>query len=234
MAWSTTDFSTLQSIAKIESEINNMVRKYTRKVIANISPIAFAANPNDIVSISAITSSNTVIDLEYADDNWTLPAGVYTRFNLSAENDYFELLEGTGNVLTSANGTYTLTCSATITWADLTQSDSWQNKIDIAKMHIYNLLYSTLRTRFLHTDWVIDDIINAITNPQVLYLASDYKSLEMIYMDLAGKMSTSEAYQIKIEQYSARFASAMQDALAALDFGTYGKPYVSNVGRVVR
>lgn len=237
MGWTDFTFSTLQSIARHESEINNMARSTSRKVITSpVGTLKFAAVPDTITAIAAVTSSNTVIDLVYAEDTkrWALPAGVYTRLNLTTEDDYFSLSEGTGNVLTSANGDYTLTCTTSITWTDLSVGGTWNDKIDIAKETIRLLIQDTLINRYTGYGWDYDEIIDAITNPEVLNLASDYKTLESIYMDLSGKAGNIEVYQSKIDQYSNKFASAIQSAMNALDFGNYGKPYKSNMGRVSR
>jgi hypothetical protein len=163
---------------------------------------------------------------------WALPIGVYTRLICATEDDYFSLLEGTGSILYSASGDYTLTCGTAPTWTDVELVADWQPKLDLAKEMIYNTLKASLATRIQSSE--IDDIIADLVNPEVLTLASDYKALELIYMDLYGKIGTAESIAAKIEFYRGMHDRQMATVFPALDFGDYGYIFATSTGRITR
>ena len=226
------ELSTLASIARHESEINNLCQNYTRKALSVASTIQMTAVPDTITAITAVKSNNSTLALTKGASTWALPLGEYVRFICATEGDYFSLLEGAGSIITSANGDYTLTLASAPTWTDANLTDDWQPKIDLANEMIYNKLYQYLSTR-IDTE-SIADVIAEIANPEILSLASDYKTLELIYMDLFGKIGTAELIQGKINFYRKQFDTEFKSAVNALDFGDYGYLFTQSMGRVVR
>jgi len=235
MSWSTTELSTLSSITNIEAEINNMVGTYSRKALQT-DATTISCVPNTLTDIVAVKSDNTTATLVYTalTQKWALPAGTYTRFicKTTADDTYFALLEGTGSILCSADGIYTLTLTDAPTWADVLLQYSWQSKIDSAKTIIYDTIYSYLATKADGES--IPSIIDSITNMSLLNLASDYKSMELIYIDLYGKIGTKETIDEKLSYYRNAYSDAIDRAMIGLDFGNYGYIFQSRTGRLVR
>jgi len=222
MAWTDNELSTLAGLTKHEAEINNLAGTYTRKALSVTVESKAVAVPNTITAITAVKSNGTSAALVYAASKWTVPIGVYTRFICTTEDDYFSLLEGTGGILYSASGDYTLTFEGSnYSWVDLSQQSDWQSKIDIAKTVIYNEIANALSTYYSADE--IDDVIDEITNPEVLELASNYKTLELIYMDLYGKIGTQETIDAKLSYYSQQYAKSFKSILPILDFGDYNQ-----------
>lgn len=227
------DLSTLTSIAQHEAEINNLPQRYTRKALSVAATVQMTASPDTITSITAVKSDNTTVALTKGATTWPLPLGEYVRFILAtADDDYFSLLEGTGSLLTSANGNFTLTLASAPTWTDFETSATWQNKIDLANQMIYDTIYASLATKVSGDS--IDDIIDEIVNPEILSLASDYKTLELIFMDLYGKVGTSESIEKKLAYYKAKYQEMMNKSLIALDFGDYGYVFANTMGSITR
>jgi hypothetical protein len=233
MAWTDNELSTLAGLTKHEAEINNLAGTYTRKALSITVESKAVAVPNTITSIVAVKSNGTSAALVYAASKWTIPIGIYTRFICQAEYDYFSLLEGIGGILYSASGDYTLTLDGTdYAWVDLSQQSDWQPKIDMAKTMIYNEIASAL-SNYYHAD-EIDDVIDEITNPEVLEIASNYKTLELIYMDLYGKIGTQETINAKLSYYSQQYAKSFKSILPVLNFGGYGQTMRYTQGLISR
>jgi len=161
-----------------------------------------------------------------------LPLGEYVRFICTTQSDYFSLLEGTGSVVTSAGGNYTLALASAPTWTDAELVKDWQDKIDLANQMIYDTIYASLATKVSGDS--IDDIIDEIVNPEILSLASDYKTLELIFMDLYGKVGTSESIERKLAYYKSKYQEMMNKSLIALDFGDYGYVFANTMGSITR
>ena len=226
------ELSTLQSLTRHEAEINNLVNRYTRKACSVAAITQLTATPDTITEIIAVKGNNDRFKLSKESVYWTLPVGEYVRLICQLEDDFFSLLEGTGSIITSANGDYTLTFGTAPTWTDLELQDSWQSKIDLANQMIYDELYTSIAGKVSNES--IADVIAGIVNPETLCIASDYKSLELIYMDLFGKIGTAETIQAKLNYYSKQFRNAFERAYSALDFGDYGYLFTFNMGRIVR
>jgi len=224
--------STLASIARHEAEINNLAQRYTRKALSVAATVQMKANPDTITAITAITSSGSTVALAKGATTWALPLGEYVRFICASENDYFSLLEGTGSVVTSAGGDYTLALASAPTWTDAELVADWQPKIDLANEMIYNAIYLALSSYAGQDD--IASIMAEIENPQMLGIASDYKSLELIFTDLLGKVGNTEAISTKIDFYRAKYDEAFAQAFKSLDFGDYGYLFETSMGRITR
>ncbi len=226
------NLSTLSSLARHEAEINNLAQRYTRKALSVAATVQMTANPDTITAITAMTSAGTAVTLVKGGGMWALPLGEYVRFICATQSDYFSLLEGTGSVVTSAGGNYTLALASAPTWTDAELVKDWQNKIDLANQMIYDTIYASLATKVSGDS--IDDIIDEIVNPEILSLASDYKTLELIFMDLYGKVGTSESIERKLAYYKAKYQEMMNKSLIALDFGDYGYVFANTMGSITR
>lgn len=232
MAFMTTDLTTLAGLTKYEAEINNFAKPYTRKALSVAAITQLTANPDTITAITAHKSNGTSVSLVKS-TTWALPIGEYVRFVTdTTANDYFSLLEGSGSFLTSAGGGFTLTLGTAPTWSTVTMTSDWQPKIDLARQMIYDMLYTTLAGKI--DVYYIADVIDAITNTEALSIAAEYKSLELIYMDLYGKIGTQEIVEAKIEFYRQGFKDAFDRAFPALDFGDYGYLMSNESGRISR
>jgi len=231
MAWTDETLSTLAGLTRHEAEINNLVNRYTRKAIVATKTTTLTLTPDTLTTLKAVSSANVETSLVKGTGNWTLPAGTYIRF--IGDKDYFSCLEGTGTVLYGAGGTYSAAIpSEDSEWTDIELQSDWQSKLDSAKQFIYNKLFAGLSAKA--TPDIIPTIIDAIENPEALELCSDYKSLELIYMDLYGKIGTAEVIDAKINYYRQSFNDAFSNAFAALDFGSYGYIFNQQMGRVSR
>ena len=226
------NLSTLSSLARHEAEINNLAQRYTRKALSVASTVQMTANPDTITAITAMTSAGTAVTLTKGATTWALPLGEYVRFICATEDSYFSLLEGTGSVVTSAGGDYTLSLASAPTWTDAELVKDWQDKINLANQMIYDTIYASLVTKVSGDS--IDDIIDEIVNPEILSLASDYKALELIFMDLYGKVGTSESIERKLAYYKAKYQEMMNKSLIALDFGDYGYVFANTMGSITR
>lgn len=226
------NLSTLSSIARHEAEINNLAQRYTRKALSVASTVQMTANPDTITGIVAMTSAKTAVTLTKGATTWALPLGEYVRFICATEDTYFSLLEGTGSVVTSADGDYTLALASAPSWTDAELVKDWQDKIDLANEMIYNDIYLSL-SAYTSQDQ-ISTVIAELDNPQLLCIASDYKTLELIFMDLWGKVGNAEAIARKIDFYRAKYDEAYRTAFKSLDFGDYGYLFETAQGRVIR
>ena len=226
------NLSTLSSIARHEAEINNLPQRYTRKALSVAATVQMTANPDTITAITAITSAGTATVLTKGATTWPLPLGEYVRFICATKDSYFSLLEGTGSVVTSADGNYTLSLASAPTWTDAELVKDWQDKIDLANEMIYNAIYNNIAS--LASQDMIADIIAEIDNPEILGIASDYKTLELIFMDLWGKVGTVETITAKIDFYRAKYDEAFALAFKSLDFGDYGYLFEYSQGRITR
>jgi len=226
------ELSTLQSLTRHEAEINNLVSRYTRKACSVAAITQLTATPDTITAITAVKSNGTSIALTKGASTWPLPIGEYVRLICTLQGDSFSLLEGTGSIITSKAGLYTLTFGSAPTWTDVELEDDWQSKIDVANETIYFDLYAALANKVGSVN--VSDVIAGIVNPEALCLASDYKTMELIYADLAGKIGTSEITTFKQNYYSAKYDEFKEKAFASLDFGDYGYLFTTNMGRVIR
>jgi uncharacterized cupin superfamily protein len=230
MAWTDNELSTLESLTRHEAEINNLVSRYTRKAVTVATTTQLTAVPDTITAIVAVKSDGTSASLTKA-TTWPLTAGTYVRL-ITTPSDYFSLLEGTGSIVTSGGGTYSLSFGTAPTWTDVELQADWQDKIDLAKQIIYDAIFVNLTSKASVED--ISTIIDAIGNPTALGIASDYKTLELIYMDLYGKIGTAETIQMKLDYYRNQFEDAFARAYSALDFGDYGYLFTTSMGRISR
>lgn len=226
------ELTTLQSLTNYEAEINNLTKPYDRKALSLSALTQMTASPDTITAIKAVKSDNSSVNLVKADGTWGLPIGTYVRFILTGIDDYFSLLEGSGSILNSAGGNYTLTLGSAPAWVNVTLSSTWQPKIDAAKNMIINRLKTSLSGRVAASD--IADAIDSITNPEVLSVASDYKTLELIFIDLTGKIGDREAIRDKVRYFANEYEKAFTQAFYALDFGNYGNIFVNEMGKLSR
>lgn len=224
--------STLKSIARHEAEINNLAQRYTRKALSVNAETGMTAVPNDLAAITAMPATGEASALVYEDNLWKLPAGTYIRFICSGNNTYFSLLEGTGSIITSADGDHTLTLASDPKWVDVQLVRDWQDKIELANEAIYNQIYSNLAA--VASQDQISVIIADIANPEILGIASDYKTLEFIFMDLWGKVGNTDTISTKIDYYHAKYDEAFSRAFRSLDFGEHGYVFESSQGRISR
>jgi len=230
MAWTDNVFSTQNTIARHEAEINELAGTYSRKAIKQAADTILAPVPDDLAAITAVKSDNSTVALTYdaVNKQFTLDKNL-TITRLLIDNDYFSVLEGTGNNLYSASGDYTLTAGTSLVWVDIDLQNNWDNKIDLAKEMIGNRLTVMINQRWLNYNLDLDDI----ENPEVLNLASDYKVLELIYLDMLGK-NGSDRFEKKMLDYRERYEKEMANALAMLDFGNTTIPFRFTEGIIAR
>lgn len=231
MGWSSFTLSTLASLTNHEAEINNLVNRYTRKAIKATTATTITATPDTLTTLAAIDSAYNQTSLIKGTGTWALPAGTYIR--MIGDADYFSCLEGSGTTLFGVDGTYSLALIDNDTeWVDVEFQSTWQSKIDVAKQFIYDKIFSGLSSKA--TPDIIPAIIDSIENEEALNLCSDFKSLELIFIDLFGKVGTAETINAKINYYRQAFNDAFLEAFSALDFGTYGYLFHNQMGRVSR
>lgn len=230
MAWDDNVLSTLTSIARHEAEINELAGTYSRKALYQTADTKLYPSPDTIAAVRAVYSDLTTAALVYTTNvggnYFTLPKEKYC-IKLLIDDDYFSVLEGTGNILYSGSGDYTLTGGTSLVWVNIDTQYSWETKIEVAKDIIYNNLLAVLNQR--NWDYDLDDI----ENPSVLGIASDYKTLELIYLDLLGK-NGSDRFEKKMLDYRARYNAEIRSAMSMLDFGNTTLPYQFTQGIITR
>ena len=119
----------------------------------------------------------------------------------------------------------TLTTTATLTTheyeiTNLVNSTNLTNKITLAKSLLKNQIEKMLRE--MNRDWSIDysageELINVIANKDIYTNSCDYKTLELIYLDLSQGNQDTIYYQ-KMVEYRERFLNEFNIASSATDY----------------
>lgn len=93
-----------------------------------------------------------------------------------------------------------------IEWVTVTNGGSWADKIDVAKSIIGFDLEKLLTDHNITVDEAAGQkLLNVIQNPQTFALASDYKTIQLIYQDLSESSLNGELYAKKAEHYARQY-----------------------------
>ena len=96
---------------------------------------------------------------------------------------------------------------------------NWDNKIATAKTLMSNDVQEVLVNRGLDywTDFENDEkLLDVVTNKSIFNIVSDYKTLQLIYMDLANGVEDS-VYGAKMTQYGQMYKSLFDQAMKYID-----------------
>jgi hypothetical protein len=228
--WDNTTLSTVNSIAKVESEINALAGSFTRdtlKLTATTGIIVIAGGSMATTALTATYIDDSTETLAHnGSTGWAIVTGGYAVSICQSSTYVFPCVAGTGDVY-DTNGLRFIDISLCtgVAWdASIIQS-SWQNKITLCKSIIGAEIKTQLANQgYRDADVTSLNVLDYIGNPSVLYLPSDYLSLKLIYEDLFATQLT-EAYKTKADYYDAQYRSELSKAMYLLTYGTGGTYY---------
>jgi len=98
-------------------------------------------------------------------------------------------------------------------WNMIIEGGNWDDKIAIAKDIIR---YDIERLLTEHKVWVDEEsgqkLIDVIANPETYALASDYKTIQLIYEDMAETSLSAELYLKKANSYKLKYIAELNNA----------------------
>jgi hypothetical protein len=230
MSWASTTLSTLNSIAKYESEVNQLAGQYTMPTLTMSAGAKVYFSPGfSSIDLTALYYDGTTEVGVFAVGTNTFDfttGGECVQISETGTPYIFPTTQGSGDIYDTTGVQFIdISLSTGLTWNNAIVQYTWQNKITVAKTIIGNYLL-TMLGKLGYTDDQLatgDTYLNYLDNTESLSLASDYKTLEGIYQDLSYK-ATNEVYERKIQMYADLYNKTIQDALYQLQFTTGSVP----------
>ena len=226
MAWSAVTLTTLNSIAKIESEINNLAGTYTRHTLkldpAGVVVLAGGDLETDDLTVTYIDETTETLTHNGV-DGWAVVTGGYAIEIAQTDALIFPCITGSGDIYDTTGVRYIDISECTgVAWNDSIIQTSWQNKIAIAKTIIGNEIKKQLaQLGYRDSNVNSGEVLDYLSNTDALNLSSDYLTLKLIYMDLYATQLT-EAYKQKADYYDVNFNSELIKAMYQLESTTGG------------
>lgn len=222
MAWSTVTLSTLNSLARLESEINNLAGTFTRHTLkleaAGVVVIAGGSVETDDLTVTYIDDTTETLTHNGV-DGWTVVTGGYAINISQSDSLIFPCITGSGDIYDTSGVRYIDISECTdVAWNDSIIQTSWQNKINTAKSIIGNELKKQLaQLGYRDSNVTGGEVLDYVSNTDALNLTSDYLSMKLIYMDLYATQLT-EAYMEKASYYDKQYQDELQKALYQIEF----------------
>jgi len=232
-------FSTTTSIAKIDNNVNSLSNKMVIYVLD-------ASSIDISVTVPATTTKVAVQTVKYGTATLTPASSSITLTGIKAVSIYCQDADnepvanyicdvGQGSTLLDTLGNGVAAVITGPIWAKLETLVSWQSKINIAKSNISAKIINYLKTDFLYPHrlsfWEYCttfkttqvELLNMVSNLDVLNLASDYLTLAMICEDLS-KGGQNSMYYDKSKEYEVKYREQMGDwmRLLNIDFNDDG------------
>jgi len=223
MSWANTILSTTSSIAKHESEINELAGYKSVTGIKGDGTETISFVESGATQIDITLSSSTIKTSTLTDNIYTPLLAeeiVSIEINEGTDLDYIGTVitcnEGNGITLYDSSSNAIAVLSDILLWSfPIKSTRSWNDKITTAKLEIGNSIKQMMVGRG-HNEVVIVNsgyaMLDIITNPEVFALASDYYTLMKVYRDLWGGGS-NEIYKDKHDQYRADYQRQLDIAL---------------------
>ncbi len=216
-------FSTLSGLASWEKEINRLAGKteiWSLRSESETKPytLTFSGNVSDV---KAKTAEGNVIDIFVKYKKMAIPMDTIIElvaYNGDAEAGKFPLNEAKSLVLHS-DTELTASLSSKQAWYLATINYTWQDKIDLAKKILKQDIVTDILARYptIESD---AEAIALVTNPEIFAIASDMKTLNLIYADLANS-GYNQLYQAKADYYAQRYSNEKDKAMSAMRLAGY-------------
>lgn len=224
----TDNLSTLETISAFEKEVNSQAG-YTQKWGL------YSADGNNKATVTTDTSvAYVVVTLTNGQTQTITGAGGASIAGVieiptsqiidikcySVTNtliDTFTLNEGYGESLFGVNGDLSGLLSDPTAWVLCKANRTWQDKIDLAKLILSNDVESILTDKGIVVNEADGEVLlDVITNPTTFRIACDYKSLNLIYDDLA-QGGFNQLFESKAKQYKAKYDQELADAIKRMN-----------------
>lgn len=102
-------------------------------------------------------------------------------------------------------------------WVDTEIDATWQDKIDIAKIMLKYAIETTLSERgFVVDEFLSQELINIVANPETFSLCSDYLTLHLIYTDLSNG-GFNELFKTKADFYWGKYKTEFAECFKRLN-----------------
>jgi len=216
--------STLAGLSAWEKEINRLAGK-TEIWSLHSEDERYTLTFSDFVKfVRAKTAEGNVIDIPVLIEENTMEIPMDTIIELTALglNDVilgkFPLNEAKSLILHS-DTELTATLSSKQAWYLATINYTWQDKIDLAKKILKQDIVTDILARYptIESD---AEAIALVTNPEIFAIASDMKTLNLIYADLANS-GYNQLYQAKADYYAQRYSNEKDKAMSAMRLAGY-------------
>jgi hypothetical protein len=225
-------FSTTTSIAKIDNNINSLSNKMIIYVLD-------ASSTDIAITVPTGTTKATVIDTNGSTTVLTPVGSVITLTELKAVSIFCQDAEdepvanylcdvGQGSTLIDELGNGVAAIIDGPIWSKQETLVSWQSKIDIAKSNISTKIIHYLKNDFLYPSQLKfyeycttykttqTELLNMVTNLDILNLASDYLTLAMINDDLS-KGGQNSMYYDRGRRFKVLYDEQMSDNMGLLN-----------------
>ena len=215
--------STLSGLSAWEKEINRLAGKteiWSLRSESETEPYTLTFS-GDVTSARAKTAEGNVIDIPVEENDMAIPMDTIIElvaYNGDAEAGKFPLNEAKSLVLHS-DTELTASLSSKSAWYLATINYTWQDKIDLAKKILKQDIVTDILARYptIESD---AEAISLVTNPEIFAIASDMKTLNLIYADLANS-GYNQLYQAKAESYAQRYSHEKDKAMSAMRLAGY-------------
>jgi len=210
--------STLSGLSAWEKEINRLAGKteiWSLRSESETEPYTLTFS-GDVTSARAKTAEGNVIDIPVEENDMAIPMDTIIElvaYNGDAEAGKFPLNEAKSLVLHS-DTELTASLSSKSAWYLATINYTWQDKIDLAKKILKQDIVTDILARYptIESD---AEAISLVTNPEIFAIASDMKTLNLIYADLANS-GYNQLYQAKADYYAQRYSNEKDKAMSAM------------------
>jgi hypothetical protein len=227
MAWSSLTFSTLNTIANYEAEINNLAGAYTRATLTIES--GGYLKSGDIVDIAGnmiayyLDGSSETLTYVALSRYWVATTGGEAiLITNSTGSIQFPCTAGDGDIYDLTGSHYfDLSICSDVAWNNTNVQSSWQNKCNLAKTQIGEEVKKQLANiGWRDYDVTSGEVLDYVQNTTCLVTPADYLTLHLIYVDLLATQPQNDAYKTKADYYRGRYQEKLQDAMYLLTFGT--------------
>jgi len=223
MSYDDITLSTLAGLSAWEKEINRLAGKteiWSLRSDSEEEPYQLSFY-GDVTSAKAKTIENNIIDIPVESEIMDIPlvpiVGL-TAYNGDIEIGKFSLNEAKSKRLHS-DTELTATLSSASAWYLATINYTWQDKIDLAKKILKQDIVTDILARYptIESD---AEAIAMVTNPEIFAIASDMKTLNLIYADLANS-GYNQLYEAKADYYAQRYSNEKDKAMSAMRLAGY-------------
>jgi len=225
MSYDDITLSTLAGLSAWEKEINRLAGKteiWSLRSDSETKPYTLTFSDFDFVKfVRAKTAEGNVIDIPVVENTMEIPMDTIIElvaYKGDAKAGKFPLNEAKSLVLHS-DTELTATLSSKQAWYLATINYTWQDKIDLAKKILKQDIVTDILARYptIESD---AEAIALVTNPEIFAIASDMKTLNLIYADLANS-GYNQLYQAKADYYAQRYSNEKDKAMSAMRLAGY-------------
>ena len=223
MTYDDITLSTLAGLSAWEKEINRLAGKteiWSLRSENKKEPYTLTFS-DDVSKVKAKTAESNVIDIPVEENTMEIPMDTIIElvaYKGDAKAGKFPLNEAKSLILHS-DTELTATLSSKQAWYLATINYTWQDKIDLAKKILKQDIVTDILARYptIESD---AEAIALVTNPEIFAIASDMKTLNLIYADLANS-GYNQLYQAKADYYAQRYSNEKDKAMSAMRLAGY-------------